>query len=349
MRRVVIPGLLAAALASGVSSEEPPADRFLAAGIQQVSEGSFEDALFSLDTAVRKLTGLPERTRDLVQAYVYLGAAYVGLSHEDAAKGKFRKALELDSALRLSPDQFPPKVIKVFDEQLLELRAVGKKRSAKLFLALGGAAAAGAVGVGAASRGSQAPANRPPSVTVGVTPPGVALAAVTVVTLSATGADADGDLLSYTWDLGDGSAGSGASVTHVYRTEGTYRVAVTADDGRGGATSTRQDVSAGTLTGAWCVYECCHDDQPDVQTRVSHYRCEQTGARVDCIPTTRDALYDRWQGTLADPRRVELELTNRGRHRERCSGDLLPGLEAIQCTTSTGGLQRFARVSGPRC
>lgn len=45
--------------------------------------------------------------------------------------------------------------------------------------------------------------------------------------------DADGDPLTYAWDFGDGTTGTGAIVTHTYTTGGTYPVVLTVDDGTG--------------------------------------------------------------------------------------------------------------------
>lgn len=46
--------------------------------------------------------------------------------------------------------------------------------------------------------------------------------------------DIDGDSLSYVWNFGDGSTGTGTSVSHTYNTVGTYTCTLTAYDGRGG-------------------------------------------------------------------------------------------------------------------
>ena len=45
--------------------------------------------------------------------------------------------------------------------------------------------------------------------------------------------DADGNIVSYAWDFGDGNIGSGVTPAHVYGSEGTFSVAlvVTDDDG----------------------------------------------------------------------------------------------------------------------
>jgi PKD repeat protein len=52
--------------------------------------------------------------------------------------------------------------------------------------------------------------------------------------------DADGSIVSWAWDFGDGTVASGASVSHTYVTAGTYtvRLTVTDDDGATGTTTT---------------------------------------------------------------------------------------------------------------
>lgn len=52
------------------------------------------------------------------------------------------------------------------------------------------------------------------------------------VRLSASKAyDKDGDTISFTWNFGDGKAGFGRSVTHLYDASGSYPVVLTVDDG----------------------------------------------------------------------------------------------------------------------
>jgi DNA/RNA endonuclease G (NUC1)/PKD repeat protein len=54
------------------------------------------------------------------------------------------------------------------------------------------------------------------------------------VTLGATGSsDPDGDVLTYAWDFGDGSTGTGASPQHTYADNGNYVVTLTVSDPAG--------------------------------------------------------------------------------------------------------------------
>ncbi len=52
------------------------------------------------------------------------------------------------------------------------------------------------------------------------------------VSLSASGTDSDGFIVSYSWDFGDGNSGSGENLTHTYA-EGTYIAQVIATDNDG--------------------------------------------------------------------------------------------------------------------
>ena len=227
------------------------ADAFLKMGIEQLADGDFEAAVFSLDTAVRRYQTMPAAAEPLVRAYVYLGAAYVGLGHTEAAKGKFREALSRDPHVRLRPEEFAPNVIKVFEAQLMKMTAARKKRSGTILLALGSAGAAGAVAVAALASGSGAPANRAPSAGIEYTPGGQAIAGVTVMTFTAVAPDPDGDVLTYHWSFGDGEQSSGPLATHRFAASGTFRVTLTVDDGRGGTASAEVSVVSRTLAGRW--------------------------------------------------------------------------------------------------
>jgi hypothetical protein len=116
---------LAASLSfSPIVLAQPAAtDAELLRGIRQVEDGDYDPAIVTLDAAARRLAGDPGRARDLSQAYLYLGIAYIGKGHEAAAKAKFREAVAQIKDLTLSPDKFPPKVIDLFEAARAEARA----------------------------------------------------------------------------------------------------------------------------------------------------------------------------------------------------------------------------------
>lgn len=54
--------------------------------------------------------------------------------------------------------------------------------------------------------------------------------------------DSDGFIASYAWTLGDGSSGSGATISHSYSTAGSYTVRLTVTDNSGASASTSKKV-----------------------------------------------------------------------------------------------------------
>jgi tetratricopeptide (TPR) repeat protein len=99
-----------------VSAQKPATvDPDVAKGIRQVDEGDYDAAIVTLDAAARRLAVDKTKVRDLSQAYLYLGIAYVGKGHEAAAKAKFREAVGQIKDLSLSADRYPPKVIDLFE------------------------------------------------------------------------------------------------------------------------------------------------------------------------------------------------------------------------------------------
>jgi PKD repeat protein len=63
------------------------------------------------------------------------------------------------------------------------------------------------------------------------------------ITFVGTATDLGGDPLSYTWDFGDSSTGTGGSASHAYADDGVYTVTLTVSDGDGGA-----DTATGAIT-----------------------------------------------------------------------------------------------------
>lgn len=326
----------------------PQRDPYLVLGQRQVSEGNFEEAVFSLDTAVRRLSGKPDRTSELVDAYAYLGAAYVSLENENAARGKFREALRLEGALRLNPEQFPPRVLKVFDEVRIETSAASRKRSARTWLILGGVGAAGAVGAGAAF-GGHAPSNRPPTGSIGMALEGQAITGVTNVDFSATASDRDGDSLTFSWNFGDGNTAIGQNVSHVFAREGTLTVTLTVSDGRGGSGTSTATVTARSLNGVWRSADCCADGS---RNDFSDFQCVQSGGSIDCqrVSSTGNPNSERWVGSLASPRSIDVQVfLAGGRPSDRCRGELLTSLDCFRCVGSSGGVGGLYRASVGQC
>ena len=56
-----------------------------------------------------------------------------------------------------------------------------------------------------------------------------------------SGTDSDGDALTFSWNLGDGTTGSGSvpPANHVYADNGTYDIMLAVDDGHGGVDTAR--------------------------------------------------------------------------------------------------------------
>ena len=85
-----------------------------------------------------------------------------------------------------------------------------------------------ACGIAATNHDPTVSAQRNPSGDVEVDDP---------VAFTATGADSDGDTLTYAWDFGDGGTASTKDAMHTYTAAGTYTAKVTVSDGKGGTAS----------------------------------------------------------------------------------------------------------------
>jgi hypothetical protein len=134
-----------------VGAQQAASDPEVVKGVKQVEEGEYDAAILTLDNAARRLAADPAKSKDLSQAYLYLGVAYVGKGHEAAAKAKFREAVKQLKDLSLSPEKFPPRVIDLFEAAREEQsksagspasgKPAGKGGGSKKGLLIGGAVA----------------------------------------------------------------------------------------------------------------------------------------------------------------------------------------------------------------
>ena len=151
------------ASASALPAQPPEvADADVRKGIGLVEEGEYDSAILTLDGAVRRLAAdKTHSTRDLAEAYFYLGVAYLGKGHETSARARFREAVRQMRDMSPSPEKFPPRVIELFEKAREESKAdapaaaaapapapmsapaVEKKGGSKTLLIVGGLALAG--------------------------------------------------------------------------------------------------------------------------------------------------------------------------------------------------------------
>lgn len=62
---------------------------------------------------------------------------------------------------------------------------------------------------------------------------------------ASTSIDADGDIVRYVWDFGDGSEGSGVTASHVYTSAGRYEARLRVFDNRGATADSQTTISVG--------------------------------------------------------------------------------------------------------
>lgn len=76
------------------------------------------------------------------------------------------------------------------------------------------------------------PENKPPIASLEFEPK-LGEAPLTVFFSAATSIDPDGQIVSYSWDFGDGTSGSGLFVEHEYKKKGSFVVTITVTDDKG--------------------------------------------------------------------------------------------------------------------
>jgi len=83
--------------------------------------------------------------------------------------------------------------------------------------------------------------NRPPTVVQTASSPAAPVVG-NPVAFTATATDPDGDDLSFVWDFGDGSFGSGSESPHAYAIPGLFTAYVTVSDGKGGVATSEANL-----------------------------------------------------------------------------------------------------------
>jgi hypothetical protein len=225
VRRVLAVCLMLALAAPAGAQAPTVSDPDVLLGIRQAEDGEYDAAILTLDNAARRLSAEPARARELSQAYLYLGVAYVGKGYEAAAKARFRDAVTQLRDMTLSPDKFPPRVIDLFEaarEEVAkapapqpsaapEAAAGGGGGHGKKWLVFGGLGAAAATGAilalgGGASCGQveafrSGPLSRPGDASVDLTGGPAVEAGIWTAELSWTGGPpAETDLLLRIFD-----------------------------------------------------------------------------------------------------------------------------------------------------
>lgn len=110
--------LMAPLLSVLLTQALPPAtsEQRLSRGKQQYKDGLLAEAVATLDTVIAGLDPASAADKpDLIQAFVYKGAALVGLAEETPAKAAFRQAIDLDASFQPSRIDFPDRVLRVFE------------------------------------------------------------------------------------------------------------------------------------------------------------------------------------------------------------------------------------------
>lgn len=88
-------------------------------GIALYENGDFDKAIYGFKQIISELKDRPEndtRNEGLFTANLYLGMSYLGKGKEGLAKESFRNAFKAAPNKTLSPEQYPPKVISLYNE-----------------------------------------------------------------------------------------------------------------------------------------------------------------------------------------------------------------------------------------
>ncbi|MCL9783741.1 M4 family metallopeptidase [Vibrio sp. S4M6] len=88
------------------------------------------------------------------------------------------------------------------------------------------------------------------------------------VELQSTSSDTDGEIVSYQWNLGDGNAKSGQSVSHTYEAAGEYTITLTVTDDSGASSSTSKQVTIADSSDAFPLKLQFGNKQPNGTAKI---------------------------------------------------------------------------------
>jgi PKD repeat protein len=81
--------------------------------------------------------------------------------------------------------------------------------------------------------------------------PSFGVASLTAFAMTAAAIDPDGDPVTFEWEFGDGTRGTGPAFSKTYAAGGAATVTLTVSDGRGLSATDRRTVTVGSMTGNW--------------------------------------------------------------------------------------------------
>jgi len=122
--------LLLCLSAAGLPAQPPNVERELDDAKALYREADLAGCVARLEPLVARLrVDRPlEHRRELGEAYLFLGLAYVGLKETASARARFVELARLDPTRRLDPEEYAPKVLDLFEEARKQVAADTRRK-----------------------------------------------------------------------------------------------------------------------------------------------------------------------------------------------------------------------------